>query len=775
MNYQLSLEHVKPKKIYPLGENFRGKNKNGEELSFTNYYMQKNGVPFFGVSGEFHFSRMSQARWEDELIKMKMGGVNVVSTYVFWIHHEEEEGCFDFEGQRNLRQFVQLCQKHGLYVILRVGPFDHGEVRNGGLPDWLYGKPFEVRKLNDGFLACTKRLYTRIGQEVSGLFFQDNGPIIGVQIDNEYMHSSAPWEMTTGISNEWVFAGDEGEAYMLRLKSLAAEYGLQPVFYTCTGWGGASTPESMMPLWGGYAYRPWIFYSHKGEHPVTEEYVYQDFHNNEAVCTNDFQPAYLPEEKPYACCEMGGGMTCCYYYRFQYPYKSVDAMANIKMGSGCNFLGYYMFQGGSNPVGKHGTFMNEAQVPKISYDYQAALGEFGQVRESYKRLKSIHYFTEAFGDRLCDLGTVLPEGASEIDPKDRETLRYAVRTDGKRGFVFVNHFQDHLKMPDRGQERLLLKLKDEEIAFAFGIAGEENAILPFHFDMDGIDLVSATVQPVTVLNTEGERTFVFMAPEGMKPEFYFEEGASVYGEAEKSVRINQEGEKECINVPETDIAYFRVKKGEAGVRVLVISRELANQMYVISGERLIFTSEALLEDENGLRLETVSASSQVYTFPKTGVLEASEQIQKNEKHPYVSALGCYLVRMEEKVITPKVTQVGEGRYTVTLPEGFLEGLKDVRLQLSYSGDIGHAFIDGRLIHDNFANGAVWEIGLKDFEKELADNCVTVYITPLREGVNVNVESAMAARREEVTACVSTLHEVRAVPVYERKLIPSGFR
>ncbi|MCD7737816.1 MAG: beta-galactosidase, partial [Lachnospiraceae bacterium] len=310
MNYQLSLEQVKPKKIYTLGEDFRGRNKDGEELSFTNYYMQKNGVPFFGVSGELHFSRMSQVRWEDELIKMKMGGVNVVSTYVFWIHHEEEEGCFDFEGQRNLRQFVQLCQKHGLYVILRVGPFDHGEVRNGGLPDWLYGKPFEVRKLNDGFLTCTKRLYTRIGREVSGLFFQDNGPIIGVQIDNEYMHSSAPWEITTGISNEWVFAGDEGEAYMLRLKSLAAECGLQPVFYTCTGWGGASTPASMLPLWGGYAYRPWIFYSHKGEHPVTEEYVYQDFHNNEAVCTNDFQPAYLPEEKPYACCEMGGGMTC---------------------------------------------------------------------------------------------------------------------------------------------------------------------------------------------------------------------------------------------------------------------------------------------------------------------------------------------------------------------------------------------------------------------------------------------------------------------------------
>jgi len=392
MAYELSLRGLTAKNIYPLGDGFRGRSKDGTELSFTNYYMEKNGKPFFGVSGEFHYSRMSDGRWEDELVKMKMGGINVVSTYVFWIHHEEEEGIFRFDGCRNLRKFVGLCQKHGLYVILRVGPFDHGEARNGGIPDWMYGKPFEVRSLNEGFLNCVRRLYVKLAQQVEGMFFQDNGPIIGVQIDNEYMHSSAPWEITTGISNEWVFGGNEGNDYMLGLKELASECGLLPVFYTCTGWGGAAAPDSMLPLWGGYAFRPWMFYSYKGEHPATEEYVYQDYHNNDFVCTGDFKPAYKPEEKPYSCCEMGGGMMCSYYYRFRYPYKSVDAMANIKMASGCNFLGYYMFQGGSNPLGRHGQFMNEGQVPRISYDYQAALGEFGQVRESYRRLKSVHYF-----------------------------------------------------------------------------------------------------------------------------------------------------------------------------------------------------------------------------------------------------------------------------------------------------------------------------------------------------------------------------------------------
>ena len=66
---------------------------------------------------------------------MKMCGINVISTYIFWIHHEEEEGVFDFSGRKNLRKFIELCQKHHINVILRIGPFDHGEVRNGGLPD----------------------------------------------------------------------------------------------------------------------------------------------------------------------------------------------------------------------------------------------------------------------------------------------------------------------------------------------------------------------------------------------------------------------------------------------------------------------------------------------------------------------------------------------------------------------------------------------------------------------------------------------------------------
>lgn len=753
MRYEMDLRNLKRKNIYPLGENFHGVSKSGEEFSFTNYYMMKNGKPFFGVSGEFHYSRMSDTRWEDEIIKMKMCGINVVATYVFWIHHEEEEGVFRFDGCRNVRKFVELCGKHGLYVILRIGPFDHGEVRNGGMPDWMYGKPFEPRSLSDGFVAYTKRLYTKISEQVQGLFYKDDGPIIGVQIDNEYMHSAAPWEITTGISNEWLSTGTEGNAYMLRMKALAAECGLIPGFYTCTGWGGAATPDSMVPLWGGYAFRPWLFYSYKGEHPATEEYVYQDYHNNDVVCTSDFRPAYKPESRPYSCCEMGGGMTCSYYYRFQYPYKSVDAMANIKIASGCNFLGYYMFQGGSNPLGINGLYLNEGQVPKISYDYQAALGEFGQVRESYRRLKSIHYFAQAFGDKICALQTVLPEGASQIAPKDGKTLRYALRTDGKRGFLFINNYQDHFDLPDRRNEEIRLHLDGENLTWNISIAGEENAILPFHFDMDGIDLVQANAQAITKVAD----TYVFLVPDGMDGKFVFEDAVKVNG-LDESIYIcgkNLRAER------------FSIEKGSVHLNVLAISREMANNMFLLSGDRLAFTDAVVLEDANGIRLESTEAVNTIHVYPANG-FDSMKTIKRADAQ-INTFMGSYVIETAVRQTDVAVKQVGPTRYTLHIPETVMDGVKDARLQLSYTGDIGNAFINGRMINDNFANGAVWEIGLKDFAEQLKNDCITVYIVPLKEGVNVNVESAMAARSEEVKRFVAELKSVKIQPVYEMNI------
>ena len=80
MRYTVNLKDYRPSKLFSLGDDFSGTNPAGDRLSFNNFFMERNGKPFYPVSGEFHYSRMDTARWEDELIKMRMGGVNVESS-----------------------------------------------------------------------------------------------------------------------------------------------------------------------------------------------------------------------------------------------------------------------------------------------------------------------------------------------------------------------------------------------------------------------------------------------------------------------------------------------------------------------------------------------------------------------------------------------------------------------------------------------------------------------------------------------------------------------
>src|SRR5215216_4084933 len=139
--------------------NLGGTNPQGRRIAFTNFYMTQNGQPCIPVMGEFHFTRYAAEFWEDELLKIKAGGINIVATYVFWNHVEEDEGVFDWSGDHDLRRFVSLCGRHGLDALVRIGPFAHGECRNGGIPDWLYGRPFALRSNDPRYLAYARRLY----------------------------------------------------------------------------------------------------------------------------------------------------------------------------------------------------------------------------------------------------------------------------------------------------------------------------------------------------------------------------------------------------------------------------------------------------------------------------------------------------------------------------------------------------------------------------------------------------------------------------------------
>ena len=255
--YTLKLEHEEPPLIaghLKLG----GANPRGQTIAVNSYYLLEDGQPVLPVMGEFHFSRFDPRYWEDELLKIKAGGVQIVATYVFWNHVEEDEGVFDWSGRNDLRRFVRLCGQVGLQAIVRLGPFAHGECRNGGMPDWLYGRPFALRSNDPRYLAYVERLYGQIAAQIDELLFKDGGAVIGVQLDNEYMHAGAPWETTYRQGTEWVPAGSDGASHMMKLKELALKVGLEVPLYTCTGWLRSPVPDGeMLPMQGGYAFTPW--------------------------------------------------------------------------------------------------------------------------------------------------------------------------------------------------------------------------------------------------------------------------------------------------------------------------------------------------------------------------------------------------------------------------------------------------------------------------------------------------------------------------------------
>jgi hypothetical protein len=403
-------------------------------VTWDKYSLIIDGRRVCPVMGEVHYSRIPADEWSGEVRKMKDGGVTVIACYVFWNHIEETEGLFDWSGQRNLRQFLEVCKAENMPVVLRIGPFCHGEVRCGGIPDWLFGKGCKMRSEDPVFLKYTERIYRQIFTQVQGLQWKDGGPVMAMQFDNEYRgHGS----------------------YLMALKRMANEIGFDLPFYTRTGWPELASPVpfgEMIPLYGDYADGFWERSLEETAGNYYKAFNFKAFRSSTAIATEQLgdQKEKLnegDEQYPYFTCELGGGMMTAYHRRpYVYP-DDAYSMAIVKLGSGSNLLGYYMYHGGTNPDGK--TWLNEMQrtpatnyndMPVKTYDFQAPLGEFGQNNPHYFMLRKIHLFMQDWGDILAPMEASFP-CKQDIKKGDDSFLRWAVRSKDSSGFIFINNYE----------------------------------------------------------------------------------------------------------------------------------------------------------------------------------------------------------------------------------------------------------------------------------------------------------------------------------------------
>lgn len=630
--------------------NMGGKNPKGEEINVTSRYFTRNGKPWIGVMGEFHFSRYSRENWHRELAKMKAGGITIVSTYLFWIYHEEIEGKMDFGGDNDIRAFIEECKDVGLDVVIRIGPWAHGECRNGGFPDWLLKKDYKLRDNNEEYLAIVKKWYQSIYNEVKGLFYKDGGNIIAVQIENEFV--------------------DNAE-HLAKLKEIAVECGFIAPIYTVTGWNsasGAKIPvDEVVPVFGGYCEAPWE--NHMNRLSPSPHYFFNRMRNDSAIGTDLIAKTQsdgwqLPYERyPFATCELGGGIEVTHHRRPIIKPMDIYAVSLVKLGDGNNLVGYYMYHGGTNKIGELSTF-NETKAtgypndyPILSYDFQAPLSEYGEVREQYGLLNMLHMFVNDFGEEFAQMIAVDSENTVAVD--DTNSLRYGMRTDGKRGFVFVNHYQRLTELADI--ENAVISAGNVEFP-PIDVKGEVSFFMPFNMKMGDSVLEYATAQPLC----KCDDTYFFAEIPNIKAEYKFGKGSA-----------------NIVTVPFENAKYMRKLNGTVYIGGGCNLYEENGQIHSVED------GEYICQKWNGSEFETVKIIQ--------SAKQSNVEITGVENAPFEPKYKEELCIGGERELTWKKINV-DGGY------GFAE--------IDYVGDVAQIYADGELVADDYYYGKTWRVPCK---------------------------------------------------------------
>lgn len=630
-----------------------------EIYSYNSEYLTCNGSPILPIMGEFHFSRYPEKEWRSALENMKLGGVEIAATYVFWIHHEEAEGEWDFSERRNLKAFLNCCREVEMKVWLRIGPWAHGECRNGGFPDWLVEKErrgkLTLRTDDPQYLRYVDVFFSKIAEQADGYMHKDGGPVIGIQIENEYGHAGGPSDR------------EEGMAHMRTLRAMAENKGLNAPYFSATGWGGAYVPESFLPVLGGYVDAPWANHTH--ELAASENFLFQPFHDD-ANIASDFAEGqsgftFDTSKSPYLTAELGGGLQVTAHRR-PYPYpEDIEAQTICMLGAGANLIGYYMYHGGVNPDGKYSTLQESKatgyanDLPVKSYDFQTCLRENGLPSESYYRLRKHHVFIKNTEELLAPAKAYLPENIpGPAGAEDMETLRAAFRYNEAAdcGFLFINNHQRKRKMTE--------KRITPEAPLKFAVPSGEGEKKQIVFDRLCVRTDAILVLPYNLpVVIQGEELRLcrtnasFLGCFGEIYYFYTEE--------------------------DPEDVYFEWSDGKdhAGAVKILTTHD---------AEHFLYTG-----DEDG---------GKVSLLPDLNFTEAGEVQMKDTGQAAESIQNVY-GRTEPEVY--ELTLKYGKRPADTLTE-------DVWLELDFGGDCARLYQDGKLLDDWFSNGEVWRVALKRY-------------------------------------------------------------
>ena len=167
------------------------------------------GKPLQIISGEMHPARIPKEYWRHRIRMTKAMGCNTIAAYVFWNYHETKEGRFDFTtGNHNIAEFIRICKEEGMWVLLRPGPYVCAEWDFGGLPPYLLKIPdIKIRCMDPRYMLAVTRYVNRLSKEIKSLQCTNGGPVLMVQIENEYGSYGNDRNYLYALKNLWLKNG----------------------------------------------------------------------------------------------------------------------------------------------------------------------------------------------------------------------------------------------------------------------------------------------------------------------------------------------------------------------------------------------------------------------------------------------------------------------------------------------------------------------------------------------------------------------------------------
>ncbi|WP_228479346.1 beta-galactosidase [Microbacterium atlanticum] len=719
-------------------------------LTVTSRALVKDGRPWLPVSGELHYTRVPRDRWTERLRLMRAGGISVVSTYVPWLHHEPVRGEARFDGRYDVAAFVDAVRAEELELVLRIGPWVHGEMRNGGFPDWVQRTPVAHRTDDPAYLDLVREWFARLAGALEGRCTP--ATMLAIQLENELY---------------------DQPGHLVTLKRLARDAGMSAPLWTATAWGGADLPDpEVLPLWGGYGDGFWVDPGAPWHPTFRAHYFFSDTWDDPGIGADVRGKAGaartgLSPWFPAATCELGGGMGTAYHRRPRPDAHDIAAIAHAKLGSGSAWQGYYMYAGGTNP--EPGLEETQAtgypnDMTRRSYDFHAPIGEAGRLAPSHAALRLQHAFVGAFGDRLAPAPSHLPEEGPQ-DVEDSATLRWAVRAEEGSGFLFIGWHQPHVPLPTYRDARFRIQTPRGPVEFPSApvdIPPGTLARWPLGLDVGGVRIDWATASAVTVL-PDGEAggsapTLVLVEDAGVPVEVAHDGLAHRLEPGGPPLRIEEPhgAALDVLVIPVHDAAHAWVVDAAAGRRRLIVSADEVT--WDAAGSVSVRASGSAPDVREYLR-----GGWHAPTWERVEGTAVAASVPVRTVRASTVPTGVYGSRAGRQAAPgDDVLDSHAAVYRLEIP-AWVED--DAVLRLAWAGDVAQLRVDGATATDRFWDGSQLVVNLFDIGAAPSSH-VELHVLPLRRdtGVHLPAEAAarLAASREALCALDSAVVEQRAL-------------